>query len=66
MISKRIFGVVRFAAAVVPLLLCVTADANAQEPTVTVLHTFTNGTGEGINPDWIPDSSRRATVPFTE
>ena len=34
------------------VLLFVSTDATAQGPTVTVLHTFSSGTGDGVNPSF--------------
>jgi uncharacterized repeat protein (TIGR03803 family) len=51
MISKMVFGFVRLSAFVAGVLLCASANASAQEPTVTPLHTFTGAAGEGIYPN---------------
>lgn len=50
MISRTSLGFLRLAATVMSLLLCVSAGATAQEATITVLHTFAVGTGEGTQP----------------
>ena len=50
MIGSTSLGFIRLSATVVSLLLCLSADATAQEPTITTLHTFAVGTGEGTRP----------------